>query len=304
MGKAVVISMQNVTFQFGENKILENWNLDLKEKTSYCLVGKSGSGKTTILRLMNGLLSPNQGEISVLGEKLSTENSTQIRRGLGYFIQGGGLFPHLTVKENLELIAKKVGWDQKKRNQRTIELCELLSLPNDTEFLSKKPRKISGGQQQRVGLARSLFLNPPILLMDEPFGALDPITRQDIQDEVIKIQQRLGLTIVLVTHDMAEAFYMADEVILLNKGKIEQHDRPNQLLISPKSKYVKEFLSSFSPKNRLKEIRIDTFMSTNLKNLDTKQKSMTIENNKTLFDALKMILDNQLHSLPVVDQNN
>jgi len=248
------IEMKNISFRYGQNKILENFNLNIEGGKTYCLVGSSGSGKTTTLRLINGLLKPNSGEIYIDNQKFDFSKGEEWRRSMGYSIQGSGLFPHMTVEENLSIIARKEKWSSTKIASRIQELCELTSLPYNNEFLSKKPRQISGGQQQRVGMARALFMNPKILLMDEPFSALDPITRSELQKEFLSLQAKLSLTIVLVTHDLSEAFSMADEIVLLNNGKIEQKGKPSKFLLSPSSDFVENFVKSHSPGNILKEV--------------------------------------------------
>ena len=283
MSKIDAINMENVKFSYGSKQVLDNFNLKIEADKTYCLIGSSGSGKTTALRLMNGLLKPQAGKISLYGDDFDFSQAEKWRRNMGYSIQGSGLFPHMTLKENLSIIAKKVGWDSKKINERINELCELMALPNTDEFLRKKPRQISGGQQQRVGIARALFMRPRIMLMDEPFSALDPITRSEIQKEFLNLQKKLKMTIVLVTHDLPEAFTMAHEIILLNNGKIEQQGRPSKFLLQPKTDYVKSFMDSHSPGNLLKEIYLYSVVNTNvysslekntsviLKDLDTEE---------------------------------
>ena len=172
--------------------------------------------------------------------------------------------PHLTLIENLTIIARKEGMSQKNIAQRTKELCELMNLPTTSAFLNKKPREISGGQQQRVGIARALFMKPKIMLMDEPFSALDPITRSELQKEFLNLQSKLKLTIVLVTHDLQEAFGMSNEIVLLNQGSLEQKGQPSKFLLAPATNYVKEFMESHSPGNILKEVYLYAVMNTSL----------------------------------------
>ncbi|MEM7646207.1 MAG: ATP-binding cassette domain-containing protein [Pseudomonadota bacterium] len=213
------IEMKNIAFSYGAKSILSNFHLSIEEGKVYGLVGSSGSGKTTTLRLMNGLLKPQAGEVFIDGEKFDFSQGEKWRRSMGYSIQGSGLFPHMTLFENLTIIARKQGWDAKKVEHRAHELCELMNLPTDKTFLRKKPRQISGGQQQRIGIARALFMKPKVMLMDEPFSALDPITRSELQKEFLSLQEKINLTIVLVTHDLPEAFSMSHEIVLLNQGK-------------------------------------------------------------------------------------
>ncbi len=256
------VEIRNLSFSYGTKTILENFNLSLQSGKIYCLVGSSGSGKTTTMQLINGLLTPNRGEIFLNGEKLDFSQAEKVRRKMGYSIQGSGLFPHMSLYENLTIIARKQGWEKRRIEKRVRKLCELMTLSSDPAFLSKKPREISGGQQQRVGIARALFLEPSIMLMDEPFSALDPITRQELQREFLNLQHQLHLTIVLVTHDLSEAFRMADQIVLLNKGRIEQMGKPSQFLLAPASPFVKGFVESHSPGNLLKEIFLYSVMGT------------------------------------------
>lgn len=264
MNNTPAIRMENIVFRYGAKDVLNDFSLEISAGKIYCLVGSSGSGKTTTLCLMNGLLRPEAGRVLIHGKEFDFANAEEWRRSMGYTIQGSGLFPHMNLEENLSIIARKVGWKQKDIDQRINELCALMSLPKTKNFLSKKPRQISGGQQQRVGIARALFLSPQIMLMDEPFSALDPITRRELHEEFVKLQSQLHLTIVLVTHDLSEAFSMADEIVLLNNGKIEQKDRPSKFLLSPNTPFVQSFIQSHSPGNRLKEIYLYSVISTDL----------------------------------------
>lgn len=283
MPNKVAIDIKDVSFSYGSKKILENFNLTIESGKIYCLIGSSGSGKTTTLRLINGLLKPDQGSIILDGKALDFSQAEKARRHMGYSIQGSGLFPHMTLYENLSIIARKEKWSSEQVSQRVQELCDLMSLPSDPVFLAKKPREISGGQQQRVGIARALFMNPKIMLMDEPFSALDPITRVELQKEFLNLQKKLHITIVIVTHDLSEAFSMAHEIVLLNDGRIEQKDGPSKFLLSPASQYVRNFIQSHSPGNRLKEVFLYSVVNPNVwvtqkggssflaKHLDTKE---------------------------------
>lgn len=264
MPNSIAIEMKNISFSYGKKSILTGFDLKIKRGQLVCLVGSSGSGKTTTLRLINGLLTPQSGQVFIQGQPFDFAQSEKNRRFMGYSIQGSGLFPHMTLKENLTIIARKEKWQQSKVDERVEELCQLMSLPCDNTFLNKKPREISGGQQQRVGIARALFMRPEIMLMDEPFSALDPITRSELQNEFLSLQKKLQLTIVIVTHDLAEAFRMADEVVLLNHGAIEQKGRPSHFLLSPATDYVANFIGSHSPGHRLKEIHLYSVVNTKI----------------------------------------
>lgn len=287
--------MKNISFSYGDKKVLHNFNLNILTGKIYCLVGSSGSGKTTTLRLINGLLKPLDGEIYIQGKKFDFAQSEKWRRSMGYSIQGSGLFPHMTLAENLSIIARKENWGPHDIQKRIEELCELMSLPKDKTFLNKKPREISGGQQQRVGIARALFMRPKIMLMDEPFSALDPITRSELQKEFLKLQSVLNLTIVLVTHDLSEAFSMANEIVLLNKGRIEQQDRPRKFLLNPKTDYVKNFMKSHSPGNLLKEIYLYSVMNSNIFSTIKKNNQLSLRNietsEETQYNSLNEVID-------------
>lgn len=277
MSTKAAIEIKDLAFSYGNKRILKNFDLKVRPGSICCLVGSSGSGKTTTLRLINGLLRPQQGDIFLHGEKLDFAKAEEARRKMGYSIQGSGLFPHMNLFENLTIIAKKQKWSEKKMTERAHELCELMSLPTTKAFFKKKPRQISGGQQQRVGIARALFLKPQIMLMDEPFSALDPITRSELQQEFLRLQEKLGLTIVLVTHDLSEAFSMADDIVLLNQGQIEQQGRPSRFLLAPASQYVKEFMDSHSPGKLLKEIFLYSVTNTNIYTSEKKDNQVLIK---------------------------
>ncbi len=285
--------MEKVSFKYGEKKVLENFNLTIEDNTLYCLAGSSGSGKTTVLCLVNGLLKPEKGAISIHGKNLDSMQPEKLRRSMGYSIQGIGLFPHMTLHENISIIATREKWKKKDIKNRIDEVCELVSIANTTEFLNKKPGEISGGQKQRVGLARALFMKPGIMLMDEPFSALDPITRSELQTEFLRLQSQLNLTIMLVTHDLSEAFNMADEIILLNKGRVEQKDRPGKFLLAPQSDYVKEFIQSHSPGSRLKEIYLYSVINPDVfaacqKDLHVQIQNLDSKENHKFSDQKKM----------------
>jgi len=239
-----IAEFQNLSFSYGSSRILTRLNFSVSRGETHCVVGESGCGKTTILGLINGLLKPEAGKILIDGQPLKDSAGAPWRRSLGYCIQGNLLFPHLNLRENITIVAQKENWKSQDIEKRLYALCELLQISTQKSFLSQKPRQISGGQAQRVAIARALFLSPKILLMDEPFGALDPITRNDLQDEFLKLRTELGLTILLVTHDLPEAFKMGDRVLLLKDGQVEQLATPKDFIRSPQSDYVKRFTES------------------------------------------------------------
>lgn len=280
------ISMKDISFQYDSKIILENFNLDIEHGKIYALIGSSGSGKTTTLRLMNGLLEPQKGSLTIDDKPFDFKQGEKTRRTMGYSIQGAGLFPHMTIEENLSVIAKREGWSKQKIQQRIKTLCELVNLPYEKTFLNKKSREISGGQQQRVGIARALFMSPKIILMDEPFSALDPITRAEVQKEFLVLQKKLSLTIVLVTHDLPEAFTMAHQIVLLNEGKIEQNAKPSHFLLKPETEYVKKFMESHSPGNLLKEIYLYSVMNSDVYTAIQESSSIKLRN----LDSLEVII--------------
>jgi len=304
MTNTPAIEMKQIQFSYGEKRILNNFDLKIERGKVYCLVGSSSSGKTTTLRLMNGLLTAQRGEIYIDGKRLDPRFGEKWRRSMGYSIQGSGLFPHMTLEDNLSIIARREAWDKSKICQRIHELCELMDLPSDTGFLQQKPAQISGGQQQRVGIARALFMNPQIMLMDEPFSALDPITRSELQKEFTRLQRQLGLTIVIVTHDLSEAFTMADEMILLNQGRIEQKDRPSRFLLSPKSSYVEEFIQSHSPGNILKEVYLYSVTNTDIWTATDLNSSVLLSNLESQEKVQKAQLEDAKDFLRQLGQDN
>nr|AAV35052.1 putative ABC transporter ATP-binding protein [Renibacterium salmoninarum] len=202
------------------------------------LVGPSGCGKTTTLKMINRLIEPSEGRIMLGDEDVTKMDGNELRRRIGYVIQAGGLFPHMTVAQNIALVPKMLGWKKDRIQARVQELLELVSLDPEL-YLNRYPRELSGGQQQRVGVARALAANPPVLLMDEPFGAVDPITRQRLQDELLKIQDELQKTIICVTHDFDEAVKLGDWIVVFSEGAhIVQYDTPERILAAPANEFV------------------------------------------------------------------
>jgi len=217
--------------------------LHVAEGETVALIGTSGCGKTTTMKLVNRLIEPTSGQIKVDGKDVSRWDVIALRRSIGYVIQKGGLFPHQTVGRNVGLLCALEAWPRSQIDTRVRELLALVNLPPD-EFAARYPRELSGGQRQRVGVARALALDPPCILMDEPFGALDPITRDQIHDEFLQLKRRVKKTILFVTHDMAEAFKLADRVVLMNAGTIVQIGNEQDFRERPASTFVEEFLKS------------------------------------------------------------
>lgn len=215
-------------------------SLSIEAGRTTALIGPSGCGKTTLLRLMLGLTWPDGGEIRFDGQRLTPENVTELRRRMGYVIQEGGLFPHLTARRNVTLLSDYLGWERSRIDARIESLASLVHI--ELDLLSRYPAELSGGQRQRLALMRALMPDPEILLLDEPLGALDPMIRYDLQDELRRIFATLAKTVVLVTHDMAEAMFFADDIVLMRDGDIVQRGRPQDLIEHPADEFVQRFL--------------------------------------------------------------
>lgn len=236
-----MIVFKNVSKSFGNHKILDNINIEFADNTITCLIGESGCGKTTLLKTINRLIEPTTGSVFINGKDISKENVIDLRRSLGYAIQQTGLFPHMTIRENIEIILKLTKKKKEDIANRILELMDMVGL-NASEYLDRYPSELSGGQQQRVGIARAFATDPDIILMDEPFSALDPMTRSALQDELIRIQSRYKKTIIFVTHDMNEAIKIADKIAILNEGHVIQYDTPEKILKNPANDFVKNFV--------------------------------------------------------------
>jgi osmoprotectant transport system ATP-binding protein len=237
-----MIVLQQVSKYFGERKAVDSISFEVGEGETLVLLGRSGCGKTTTLRMINRLIEPTTGIITVNGENVLLQSPEKLRRGIGYVLQHHGLFPHYTVEENIEVVPTLLDWEKHKKQKRTIDLLEQLDLPYN-QYATLYPHQLSGGQQQRVGVARALAADASVLLMDEPFGALDPITRTEIRKELIKLEEFKKKTIIMVTHDIQEAFAYGDRICLMDRGKIVQIGTPYDLLFKPEDVFVKEFLN-------------------------------------------------------------
>lgn len=250
-----MIRLSNVTKQYPDGTVaVREANLEIKHGELLVLLGESGCGKTTLLKMINRLIELSSGTIEVEGEDVTSVDPVQLRRRIGYVFQGIGLFPHMTVQENIATVPQLLGWDDSRIHDRTRELLEMVNLDPEAHP-PRLPKELSGGQRQRVGLARALAAKPKIMLMDEPFGAIDPINRDVLQDEFLKIQRNLSLTTVMVTHDMTEALLMADRIAAMQKGRILQVATPHDLLTSPSGEYVQGLMAT--PKkqaDRLEEL--------------------------------------------------
>ena len=232
-----MIRLEHVTKSFGEHTVLDDFSISIPEGEFLTVIGRSGCGKTTMLKMINGLNCPEKGKVYIGGKDIGEENIIELRRKIGYVIQNKGLFSHMTVEKNITYVPVISGKKDKKTNHElACRLIETVGL--DQSMLSRYPSELSGGQQQRVGIARALAANAKIMLMDEPFGALDEITKQAMQDEILKLHRKLGITIVFITHDIREAMKLGDRVLVMDQGKIVQLDTPEKIKKEPANEFV------------------------------------------------------------------
>jgi len=236
-----MIKLENITKSYDGITAVKDLTLEVKEGEFVVLLGPSGCGKTTTLKMINRLITPTSGRIYVEGQDISTVNPIELRRQIGYVIQRIGLLPHMTISDNIALVPRLKGWSKDKRIKRADELLDMVGLDPET-YRDKYPHQLSGGERQRVGVARALAVDPPILLMDEPFGALDPITRVQLQDEFLKLEEQVKKTVVFVTHDMDEAVRLADRIVIMDDGQLHQYATPMEMLRHPADEFVAQFM--------------------------------------------------------------
>jgi osmoprotectant transport system ATP-binding protein len=258
-----MIRLENLTKTFGppSNAIIavDNVNLDLPTGEICVLLGPSGCGKTTTMKMINRLIQPTSGKVFIDGKDTSSVDPIELRRSIGYVIQQIGLFPNKTIEENICIVPDLLGWDRAKSRSRARELLELVGLQPDL-FLKRFPKELSGGQQQRVGVLRALAADPPVMLMDEPFGAIDPINREVIQEEFLKMQKAIRKTIIFVSHDLDEAVKMADKIAIFRSGKLEQFASPDELLAKPANSFIENFLGTDRALKRLRLVPVSKAM--------------------------------------------
>ena len=248
-----IIKFKHVAKKYDKKEIISDLNFEIKKGEFITVLGSSGSGKTTTLKMINGLEKPTSGEIIVNGENLKNANLVNLRRHIGYVVQSIGLFPHMTIAQNIAVTPKLLGWSQDKIDQTVSKLLEVVGL-EDARFKDAYPSQLSGGQQQRVGVARALSTNPPIMLFDEPFSALDAITRQNLQQELKTLHKNLNdKTFFFVTHDINEALFLGDRVMVMNNGMIEQFDTPENLIDHPATQYDSDLLGTVQQNKNLWE---------------------------------------------------
>ncbi|GLS28723.1 osmoprotectant transport system ATP-binding protein [Mesorhizobium albiziae] len=238
-----MIEIENLTKRYADTAVVDNVSLTIEPRTVAAIVGTSGSGKTTLLRMINRLVEPTSGIVKLDGVDNRALPGHELRRSIGYAIQGHGLFPHRTVAENIATVPALLGWDKARISARVDELLTLFQL-DPADFGPRYPHELSGGQQQRVGVARALAAEPNVLLMDEPFGALDPIIRAKAQEDLLAIQKRFGTTIILVTHDMEEAIHLGDKIAVMDAGKLVQYAAPAEILARPATEFVETLIGT------------------------------------------------------------
>ncbi len=237
---SIAIDFNNISHSYGAREVLHEVNLAFESEIISAIIGRSGSGKSTLLQMINGLIRPVSGRISLFGKPLDYTKIIDIRRRIGYSVQGTGLFPHLTVFENITLLARVSGMDEEAMTRRVDYLLNLVDL--ERSFKSKYPHQLSGGEQQRVGICRAMMLKPGIFLLDEAFGALDPLTRSELHEELLKLQKAEPVTIILVTHDLREALKLAEKIVILEKGRVRQVGTPQTIRLRPANDFVYNFV--------------------------------------------------------------
>lgn len=286
-----MISLQNVTKQYPGKTAVENLTFEVKRGEFCVLIGPSGCGKSTTLRMINRLIPLSGGTINIEGKNIESYHPEELRRRIGYAIQSVGLFPHMTVAQNIGVVPRLMKWDRAKIAGRTDELLDLLNL-DPSVYRPKYPMQLSGGEAQRVGVARALAADPAILLMDEPFGAIDPITRESLQTEFARIQNEMRKTIVFVTHDIDEAIRLATRIVVLKDGKLIQHDTPEQIMTDPAGRFVTEFIGTERALKRLSRLAAGQYM----------KPAASVPDSASLEEAAELIL--QQGYLWVLDSAN
>jgi osmoprotectant transport system ATP-binding protein len=290
----ILIEFKDIVKKYRNKTIIKPFSIDIEAGQLVVFIGPSGCGKTTLLKMINKLIQPSAGKIFVNGKDISNMDAIELRRNIGYVIQNTGLFPHMSIRENLELIPKLKGEDPANIAKKTEELLHVVGL-NPSEFLDRFPKELSGGQQQRVGVARAFSTDSDIILMDEPFSALDPVTRNSLQDELVQMQKELNKTIIFVTHDMDEAIKIADRICILKDGDILQFDTPENILKNPANEFVEDFIGKRRVWNNPELLMAEDIMILNPVKITAK---------RTVLQAIEIMKSNKVDSLMVTDKNN
>ena len=309
-----MIKVENITKRFKNRTVLKSISFQIEKGEFVSIIGPSGCGRTTLLKMINRLIKPTSGKIYINGENIYDKDPITLKRNMGYVIQQNGLFPHMTIKDNIEIIPKLEKKKLEEIYKRTIELMNMVAL-NPDEYLNRYPSELSGGEQQRIGVARAFANDTDIVLMDEPFSALDPITRADLQNELLNLQSKLNKTIVFVTHDMDEALKLSNKICLMKDGEIIQFDEPEKILKEPENEYVESFVG----KNRIWDnpeyIRAQDIMTninnnfgitgffTLIANKGKYKKIPKIKYDENITSILKILDENKAESLHVINEN-
>ena len=289
-----MIEFKHVKKSYQDNEVIEDLSFTIEDGEFICIIGPSGCGKTTTLKMINRLNKLNGGEILIDGVNINDVDVNKLRQGIGYVIQQIGLFPNMSVQQNISVVPDLLKWSKEKTDKRVKELLKMINMPYD-EYAHKYPKELSGGQQQRIGVLRALAANPPIILMDEPFGALDPITRDILQDELKTIHKKLKKTIVFVTHDMDEAVKMADRIIFMEGGEILQYAAPEDMLNKPASPIIKDFLGKISYAHNANDLTCADVMRT---------KVFTVNRSRKTLECITLMNQRDIGSVIVVDDND
>lgn len=287
-----MINFENITKKIGSKVILKDITFNIEKGNLIVIIGPSGCGKTTTLKMINKLITPSSGEIFIDSKPISKEDPINLRRNIGYVIQNTGLFPHLTIKENIELIPKLKKEDPNSISEKTYHWLNLVGL-NPKEYMNKYPRQLSGGQKQRVGVARALATDAEIILMDEPFSALDPITRSSLQEELFSLQEELKKTIIFVTHDMNEAIKLADKICIMHDGTIAQYDTPENILRHPANDFIKNFIGTNRVWDNPEFIKASDIMI---------KDPITVSGSRNIIQGIEIMRSNKIDSLLVVNK--
>ncbi|PSO98338.1 MAG: ABC transporter ATP-binding protein [Cyanobacteria bacterium QS_9_48_30] len=289
----------SLQFQGTTHPAINHCSCEIDSAELVVILGPSGCGKTTLLKMVNRLYEPDSGKIYLGNTEIRQISATQLRRQMGYVIQKSGLFPHMSVAENIAVVPKLLGWSRGKIQSRIDELLELVKL-SPTEYRHRYPSQLSGGQQQRVGIARALAGNPEVMLMDEPFGAIDAITRESLQEELSRLQRQVNKTILFVSHDVEEALHLADRILILQQGEIVQFDTPYNILTQPKNEFVHNLVGADDQLRQLSLLRVETAMSPIPPNHQPCE-GQTIARYENLRQALSLILATGASMLTVLD---
>jgi osmoprotectant transport system ATP-binding protein len=294
------ITFERVTKRFpsAATPAVDEVSLDVKQGDLVVLLGPSGCGKTTLLKMVNRLYEHDSGRILVEGQEIRSFKVTDLRRRIGYVIQSVGLFPHMTVARNIATVPEMLGWDKTRTNSRIDELLDLVGMPPE-KYRSRYPAQLSGGEQQRVGIARAMSADPAIMLMDEPFAAIDSITRRRLQDELISIQQKVRKTILFVTHDVEEAIRLADRIAVMRAGKVLQYDTPLHILSAPAGDFVAELTGASDVLRRLSLLTVGSAMRP--ANGTGPMEGSTVHTRESVREALGLLLGSGSEALAVVD---